>query len=539
MKSITKKDSWDLISPTWPLQNIIACNPLQGFEDLKFDDAIKRGHELFQNKQIPAELEKVNQLTIKWCQVFFDSGQATVEMPNRSEGFFKSWKKLAIFDDHLHGNSKDHINFIKDLPDSSKEAISIILQKIKLTKKNQDEFLNIILTTLSGWSSYVKYLAEWSHEKNDTIKNDYLAIRLAMVAIIFGSDVEKIFSLAAQNKDDNYSQKILSEISKNENEHRFSLVEKINNNKKYLGAQKNKFDAQLIFCIDVRSEPMRRAIESCGNYQTFGFAGFFGVPVAITNSLNQESYASCPVLISPKHNVNQKSSCSHKIQKRQASGHRTISEIKKFYQSLKYNFTTPLPLAEAMGIWSGSWMLIKTFSPKSKKFLHKIFNSTLKQDLDSSPEIDSIPIEDQGSYALGALKAIGLVDNFSEIIVLCGHGSKTENNAHATSLDCGACGGRHGDSNAKILAKILNQNQIRKHLKKEGINIPNTTRFIAAKHNTTNDEIEIYEEENFFSSSLEDLKFHLDAAKRINNYKSEEMIFLQDLYFLSNLLAQQ
>lgn len=552
MKNIAKKSQienfdqldeiWSNISPTWPLQNIIACNPLQGFEKYKFADALEKGLGVFRNEKLPHQLEKINQITIKWCQVFFDQGQSTITMPDKEKGFYKSWKELALFDDQLyqfqHLNGEFHAKsnavfnqtlqenreFIKNLPDSSKLAISLVLKRLKISKKSENEFLTLTLTTLSGWSSYVKYLGEWSYEKNPQIESDYLAIRLIITAIIWPNAQKELLEFAKNNNNSKLALQKIKEITANENSYNSQFLHKISANSQFIQSDKRNFDAQLVFCIDVRSEPFRRALENCGNYETFGFAGFFGIPTAITNHLNQESYASCPVLLSPKHNIMEQPICSDKIYNRQVKGHFTISQIKKFYQSLKYNFTTPLPLAEAMGFWSGGWMFIKTVTPKGKKSIQKAFYKAFNQNITSSPEIDSIAFTDQCNYALGVLKSIGLVKNFAKIVVFCGHGSQTENNSYKTSLDCGACGGRHGDSNAKILAKILNQKSVRDFLMQNGIQIPQDTKFIAAKHNTTTDEVEIYQAENVDLDLLAQIKKDLSKAQEINNiYRAQKM----------------
>ncbi|MBT4900160.1 MAG: DUF2309 family protein, partial [Nitrospina sp.] len=61
--------------------------------------------------------------------------------------------------------------------------------------------------------------------------------------------------------------------------------------------------AQLAFCIDVRSESFRRHIEAQGSYETFGFAGFFGIPISHQAFDNDQRADLCPVLLTPNHAV--------------------------------------------------------------------------------------------------------------------------------------------------------------------------------------------------------------------------------------------
>ena len=85
------------------------------------------------------------------------------------------------------------------------------------------------------------------------------------------------------------------------------------------------------------------------------------------------------------------------------------------------------------------------------------------------------------------LEMIGLKKNFAPFVVICGHHATVENNPYASALQCGACGGNHGEYNARVMADILNQKEIRIALLDLGIDIPTETHFIAALHNTTND----------------------------------------------------
>jgi uncharacterized protein YbcC (UPF0753/DUF2309 family) len=74
--------------------------------------------------------------------------------------------------------------------------------------------------------------------------------------------------------------------------------------------------------------------------------------------------------------------------------------------------------------------------------------------------------------------------------MLVGHASQTANNAHASSLDCGACCGQSGEANTRALAMMLNDPEVRLALFEHGIQLPDQTRFVAALHNTTTQEIQ-------------------------------------------------
>ncbi len=477
------KISWDRIAPSWPLKNLIAVNPLQGFEDLPFEEAFQKGKAYFGQEFLPQEMESVNRETMKWLQAFFDEGQATIKMPLRNLGLFKSIYTLLKFDRKLMSKWKEN------LPENIDLILEECLLYLKIPQEQYDEYLTLMLTTLPGWASYIKYKASWEGSNNDSYFKEYMALRLLLVYLIYPKGKELLgWHEGALCKSYAYDFETL------ELEYKKNLLGKINiNHTNFVNVE-----AQLVFCIDVRSEGFRRAIESVGNYETFGFAGFFGIPVNVCDDATGEHYNSCPVLLSPAHDVVMRTSLKKKFG--------TSRLMRKIYQSLKYNITTPFALVESLGIIAGFLMVARTFFPKlsarlSKKVSHCKVNS-----------IDSIPFQNQCAYALNALRMMGLVDHFAPVIVLCGHGSETQNNAYASSLDCGACGGRHGGINAVILASILMRHDVRSYLAEQNIAIPESTRFVAAEHNTTTDHVEIFEGEKLIK-----LKSDLQKAQAIHS----------------------
>jgi uncharacterized protein YbcC (UPF0753/DUF2309 family) len=93
----------------------------------------------------------------------------------------------------------------------------------------------------------------------------------------------------------------------------------------------------------------------------------------------------------------------------------------------------------------------------------------------------------------GLLKSIGLVDDFAPIVYSIGHGSSSVNNTHYAGYDCGACSGRPGSVNARVISFMANHPEVRIKLFERGIKIPEETQFIGGLHDTSRDEIVFYD----------------------------------------------
>ncbi len=106
------------------------------------------------------------------------------------------------------------------------------------------------------------------------------------------------------------------------------------------------------------------------------------------------------------------------------------------------------------------------------------------------PMLSGLSLEERAALAARVLKALGLARGAAPLVMLVGHGSQSANNAQAAALDCGACCGQTGEVNARALALLLNDAEVRTALPALGIALPEATCFVAALHNTTTDEIE-------------------------------------------------
>jgi uncharacterized protein YbcC (UPF0753/DUF2309 family) len=124
-----------------------------------------------------------------------------------------------------------------------------------------------------------------------------------------------------------------------------------------LPAGKRPF-AQALFCIDVRSERLRRHLEAVGDYQTFGIAGFFGVPVGFLGYGKGSETHLCPALATP-HNLVLEIPAVFDV-----PAEAFASQLEHVLHDLKSSVLSPFVTVEAIGALFGLDLFGKTLAPR-------------------------------------------------------------------------------------------------------------------------------------------------------------------------------
>lgn len=380
--------------------------------------------------------------------------------------------------------------------------------------------------------------------------------------------------------------------------------------------------AQVIFCIDTRSEPFRRHLEAIGNYETFGFAGFFSVFIRYRALGSHHETNQFPVIMQAKNTVFEipRTYQGQFLPKRLARA-KLVHAGHKLLHDLKENVITPYVMVESLG-WFYSLPFIgktffRTWYRNLTNWLQRVFvppiattltvdqlsryeveemlaaeqrvtiHRALKERFDSrirhvspewleilrrraldensdnkqrlhepTPSFDlsveeettfleelrrdhrinqhdaferreriiktGINFSDQISTLENALRTMGLTRTFARLVLFCAHGSSSENNPFEAALDCGACGGNAGSPNARLLATMANKPLVREYLARNGISIPRDTYFIAGQHNTTTDEVQLFDLEDLPHTHQNDLFRLIQDLKEAGFRNSQE-----------------
>ncbi|WKV10545.1 YbcC family protein [Marivirga harenae] len=470
-----------------------------------------------------------------WASSYFDSSQTQWRDSNHDLGLFASWKIEAGTNrsPSLMGLRGFH-KVIKSLPDNYIEAAHFALNDLSVEDDALPIYLHSLLLRLGGWSSYVAHF-DWDNKRYGRAGAQlseflsvlicweygvYQAMKNPLVESQWRRSKREMLKLKESNplNEELMDLIILQEAFDLTAQRR--LIEKFKQNP---SRQKNDDSAkvQAVFCIDVRSEVYRRNLESVApEIETLGFAGFFGFPINFRKLGHDEGFDQCPALIPSSFIVEE--SIADKNQNDRSVSRRKLNKIfdsawKSFKSSAisSFGFVSPLGLSLMPKLFTDSFGLTRPVPHPHKNGLSKSDIEHLSVNIESVKSHNfstGIPLSDRVTMAKGALQAMSLTEDFARIVMIVGHGSTSVNNPHASGLDCGACAGQSGEANAKVASMILNDKEVRKQLAEEKINIPDTTYFLACLHDTTIDEVSLFNTNWVPSTHQEDLE---NIQKRI------------------------
>jgi len=273
---------------------------------------------------------------------------------------------------------------------------------------------------------------------------------------------------------------------------------------------------QAAFCIDVRAEVFRRALETvCPDAETIGFAGFFGFPIEYVPIGRTTGGAQCPVLLKPAFVVCEAVGGAQEEEETEVLGLRLLRRrAARAWKSFKLSAVSSFTYVETAGLFFAAKLLgdsaglTRTVKdPNTDGFDPQILDRI-------GPRLEARKIGGRQTgfepaqrlaMAEAVLGAMSMRDNFGRLVMLTGHGSTTVNNPHASGLDCGACGGHTGEANARVAADILNDPAVRVGLAARGISVTEDTWFLGCLHDTTTDEVRIFDTDQMPATHAEDL----------------------------------
>lgn len=510
----------------------------------KHDRPVRTLSEMLDQKSQGNWSEMICDEVSKYCAMHYDQGEAVWSSPWKEMTLYQSWRSAAVYDRNLefHGLS-GLCKYVSQLPHTPEVAIIASLQSLNVPPALWETYLLCQAFSIPGWSAWVKYQTAESGTDGAVCDDlaGLLAMRLAYDAALskaqafevswgdYASNRPLSFKLSSDAQDNELLRYTLLRAS--EIAFRDRLLQGIavqtetttsdSESPSRSSAIKSKRKlAQMVFCIDVRSERIRRQLESASSkIETFGFAGFFGLPIEFVRLGEKSGDSQVPVLLKPQMRIFEDVKSEDPELKASIVQQRSLSRsFQKLWKNLRTSAVGCFPFVETTGLlyglklWQRSVGSKSTLSDTTRGGRLKGNSEELKPSLNGLNQqgVTSVELTD---LAESMLKNLGLTENFARMVVFCGHGCQTENNPLKAGLDCGACGGHSGEPNARIAAQILNQTVVRRALKHRGIVIPSDTWFIAGLHNTTTDRIDYFELDQVPETHHADLKTLIDLSQ--------------------------
>ena len=450
------------------------------------------------------------------CARYFDAQQSRWRAYRGDQGLFEFWLEDAKGAFPVRGEAGKAMSpaLLEDIPASWSEAAAKVLGELNLSAAEIQALGHHHACGLIGWSSWCRGV-DWRaalEQKPSQVLCELLTVFLVWEWLAVQSlspdakaSWRRSWVKVAQAKDtDSFDPLWIWQRAYEKNWQRRleTLLSKASGADG--GAQTGRQSAsapgvQAVFCIDVRSELLRRHLEQDRpDIQTLGFAGFFGMPITHVRPGPEPEESRLPGLLAPAYRFNESTGS---LAEDQALG-RTLDQkeaAREAVRTAKYSGLSTFTLVETTGL-AWAWKLVRDAlnrnTPKAREPEWSEGRLCHRHGGDPLTDLQRIDL------AENLLRGMSLTRNFGSLLVLVGHGSHTDNNPGEAGLACGACGGKNGGVNARVAAGLLNDRVVREGLGERGIRIPDHCYAVAAEHCTVTDEVTVLDRHRVPDSHL-------------------------------------
>lgn len=245
---------------------------------------------------------------------------------------------MAAVVEHDPALSRAERQRLNGWPEEPRDAMKKALRAFDISNADVQAYLEAHLLSLPGWAGMMLWRSQQSQDEEELLL-EYLAVRLSMEWML----IEPYLPMSKPNpeKEMQLVPLIASwlhwggltpeewlELSAAEQKARLTLARRFDDitrrrlwleaweqtyaaevrklitaNKPAAADKSETVLAQFAFCIDVRSEPFRRALEKSGPFETYGTAGFFNMAIETCELGTKHSHSSLPVILKPQHRV--------------------------------------------------------------------------------------------------------------------------------------------------------------------------------------------------------------------------------------------
>ncbi|MCE7951683.1 MAG: DUF2309 domain-containing protein [Xanthomonadales bacterium PRO7] len=469
----------------------------------------------------PKWRDVITQQVSQYCASYFDDLQADWHRDRRT-GLFVGWRNGLRADHAIEPLM--HVDEIRSragsVPDTADAAMRWSLARLGVPRAEAADFMQLCLWRINGWASWCAGL-EWEARlagKHDAHLRELLAIRVCWEALLHdgGAAAESAGGLwheawSQARRNNTVTSGAWDRVW--QRAHEIAYQDRLIHLLDTAGAGPDRQAlpprpaAQVTFCIDVRSERFRRALEHVDDeIETLGFAGFFGLPIRFTSIGTRLPRPLLPGLLAPSIEAIEStgSASGDAALVRQRSGNLSARSA---WQPFLRTPSGAFSLVETIGLGYAASILRRHFGAETSPL--RWFGLDAKRAGGLRPRLcmeGNDAVARKADLVAGILRAMSLTRRFARLLVFVGHGSQSANNPQAAALDCGACGGQTGEINARILAELINDTSVRKALADRGIEVPDDTVAVGALHNTTTDEVRLFDVERVPESHRRELQ---------------------------------